>query len=888
MGMAKWLRECGAPLLAVALAASLTGCPLLSNPPTAAFSADPVTGFVPLEVDFTDESEANGSAITAWAWDFGDGSTSDEQNPTHTYELAGVYTVKLTATNAKGSDEITKADLITVEARRAEISLASSLMDNVTTGDAEYTATGQVLVLDGGPMPADLLWVVTNDADESNGVAKAADGSVVPAEDGTFSATVPLTPGDNVVTFRIPFTEIEASLTVTYNPGFAFGGQLSIWPDTAYVGELRQHTALIALPAVQAEKEGEEEEPPAAPAVMLVRIVDGAEQDVAQMTDDGDLGRGDEIEGDGIYSGLFELEETEPNTAQFRVRVTPGGEDGSNALSEIFPVLVTERITEKRFEEITTQLGDLETMLEEAAATKSAKAVEDAVDDVIETLEADPTVTDVGESDSGNGVWLVYEDGIPAVLYAPTSDIKSGGRGAGAPTMSPIAEATEYPHYEHYFKAHTSSAQRSFELRADEKNTIKSNKARVIAAQYFDWGDNDDIPTMEQILRDNGCFEINYTKYASKGSGSVEDFKNLGDYGLIFISSHGDSFFHIEVGNWSHTSFGWDGLFGQVVLHSNMAVTAANKTTYEDDLKKGRLALWGKHYGILPGFIRTYAGSLPNSYVHMSICRGAWNGTMAKAFLDKGAGAFTGYDEYVSVSFCKGSAPPVLTELLKPDKTMADAFTPGQTDPVTVSSAKHPAEFKLFGSNTLAIEVGSLKDGGFESNSVTQAWTVDGDARIVPQLGASGPTEGGYMGIISTGLGFTTQTGTLSQDFCLGAEPSTISFDWNFFSEEFMEWVGSQYQDSFQVTLTDVNDGTSNTVLVSETVDSLSGGVSKVDNSFDRGDVYATGWRNYSGAIPEAMLGKRVRLQFYTTDVGDSIYDTAVLIDDIKIEPIAD
>lgn len=40
----------------------------------------------------------------AWLWDFGDGSTSPEQDPMHTYLNPGSYTVSLTATNAFGSD----------------------------------------------------------------------------------------------------------------------------------------------------------------------------------------------------------------------------------------------------------------------------------------------------------------------------------------------------------------------------------------------------------------------------------------------------------------------------------------------------------------------------------------------------------------------------------------------------------------------------------------------------------------------------------------------------------------------------------------------------------------------------------------------------------------
>jgi len=84
---------------------------LLPPAPEADFSGSPTSGTVPLTVSFTDLST---NSPTAWQWDFGDGGTSTEQNPSHTYVLAGIYTPSMTATNAGGSDTETKADYITV------------------------------------------------------------------------------------------------------------------------------------------------------------------------------------------------------------------------------------------------------------------------------------------------------------------------------------------------------------------------------------------------------------------------------------------------------------------------------------------------------------------------------------------------------------------------------------------------------------------------------------------------------------------------------------------------------------------------------------------------------------------------------------------------------
>jgi PKD repeat protein len=70
--------------------------------PAADFSADILSGFVPLTVQFTDLSDY---IPTSWEWDFGDETAlSSEQNPEHIYETPGTYTVTLTATNAVGSD----------------------------------------------------------------------------------------------------------------------------------------------------------------------------------------------------------------------------------------------------------------------------------------------------------------------------------------------------------------------------------------------------------------------------------------------------------------------------------------------------------------------------------------------------------------------------------------------------------------------------------------------------------------------------------------------------------------------------------------------------------------------------------------------------------------
>jgi PKD repeat protein/Zn-dependent protease len=72
-------------------------------PPEAHFSASPVDGTIPLTVTFTDLSK---NTPTDWNWDFGDGTTSSDQNPAHTYTQAGLYEVRLKVSNHFGSDAL--------------------------------------------------------------------------------------------------------------------------------------------------------------------------------------------------------------------------------------------------------------------------------------------------------------------------------------------------------------------------------------------------------------------------------------------------------------------------------------------------------------------------------------------------------------------------------------------------------------------------------------------------------------------------------------------------------------------------------------------------------------------------------------------------------------
>ncbi|WP_440950380.1 PKD domain-containing protein [Methanosphaerula subterraneus] len=107
---------------------------ILTDKAVAGFTATPTSGYAPLAVQFNDTSAGS---PTNWSWDFGDNTTSTEQNPAHTYTATGLYSVNLTASSSAGSTHILKTDYITVLDQPALP--AANFTANVTTGIAPLT-----------------------------------------------------------------------------------------------------------------------------------------------------------------------------------------------------------------------------------------------------------------------------------------------------------------------------------------------------------------------------------------------------------------------------------------------------------------------------------------------------------------------------------------------------------------------------------------------------------------------------------------------------------------------------------------------------------------------------------------------------------------------------
>ena len=112
---------------------------VLQDAPSAEFSASPTQGSVPLAVAFTNQSAGN---ITNHLWNFGDGNTSNEISPSHTYSSQGVYPVTLLVEGPTGMDIETKADYITVNPGAVQLFSISGTVTGIDLQGIVINLTG--------------------------------------------------------------------------------------------------------------------------------------------------------------------------------------------------------------------------------------------------------------------------------------------------------------------------------------------------------------------------------------------------------------------------------------------------------------------------------------------------------------------------------------------------------------------------------------------------------------------------------------------------------------------------------------------------------------------------------------------------------------------------
>lgn len=118
------------------------------------------------EVTFTNTSTDAESDIVSYAWNFGDGSTSTEANPVHTYTFSGLYTVTLVVTDGYGATD-TFQDDVTVDIPIAPVAGFSAAIDTlpvVQSVHLDRPSTQYASISDGAQVGLDITGALTIEA----------------------------------------------------------------------------------------------------------------------------------------------------------------------------------------------------------------------------------------------------------------------------------------------------------------------------------------------------------------------------------------------------------------------------------------------------------------------------------------------------------------------------------------------------------------------------------------------------------------------------------------------------------------------------------------------------------------------------------------------------
>jgi glucose/arabinose dehydrogenase len=189
-------------------------------PPVAVASASPTNGPNPLTVNFSSNgsSDPEGKTLT-YSWNFGDGVTSTQANPSHTYTVAGPYQARLTVSDGVNSTLSTPI----------AISVGNSpVVSILAPTDAATFRAGDVITFSG----------TATDVEDGTLPASAYTWNIDFLHEGHVHPGTPVT-GVTNGTFTIPtsghdfsgFTRYRITLTVTDSSGLQSSQSVTIFPD---------------------------------------------------------------------------------------------------------------------------------------------------------------------------------------------------------------------------------------------------------------------------------------------------------------------------------------------------------------------------------------------------------------------------------------------------------------------------------------------------------------------------------------------------------------------------------------------------------------------------------------------------------------------------------
>lgn len=720
---------------------------------------------------------------------------------------------------------------------------------NPTSDDVFVTTEGDVVISGTASDNQSLKSVNYNSNTGSSGTATGLENWSI--------TDLVLAQGDNTIQVNAvdeSGNKSTTSITITRNKYLTFLGTPTVDNDVLYTNNPTELWITVSIAPNDR----------LIPSSVKIIEIDGNNQvlgDVCSMYDDGNLDHGDEIKGDNVFSVKHTFNYDSEGTKRFRVSALTSEDEGEvEGLSAVFILTV---VDQQNATQHVQNLLDIHRQIEQKLAEMSSMSVEEKASVLMKWLATVPTVKNAVNEDGC--ITITHISGMESeVLLTPiNSDIKGGGNVTdrrNTPSI-PLSRQTRgindkpAPHRAPY-QASTNTV----------SNDITQNKNVLIWAPFENQFAIDMQPSLDEIFK-NSIVGL-HVKYLSNSECTRASLLDLNKYGIIVIDSHGKG------GNLIYTREKVSNITELVFQDINNLFNSNYRIVTMDD--------WKTYYAVTAKFIKNQVnGTLPNSIVFNGSCESMKTDRLANAFISKGAKTYLGFKARVLTSTCKNKADEFFSAMVGNDlKTTGQAYIADLDFMETEDDKSWYNSYLMDGSKSMRFYMG-LINGDFEYGNLN-GWDINGDGRVITKLGSLKPTQGYYMGIVSTGLGYTEAYGRISQSFKVTSE-NTLSIKWNFLSEEFMEYVGSIYQDYLKISITD---GHQTKVLFSKAIDELADQYPPTQVSptivFDRGDVYMTGWQTSTFDISQ-FHGKTATIIIETGDIGDSYYDSATLLDEITI-----
>ncbi|MDE6529711.1 MAG: cellulose binding domain-containing protein [Lachnospiraceae bacterium] len=591
--------------------------------------------------------------------------------------------------------------------------------------------------------------------------------------------------------------------------------------------------------------------------IRVYRNVDDAWELVDQLYDDGNITvHFDEIPNDGIFNNSITMLALEEGEMLYKAEVV---KDNVVYDSAEFTINAVEKLSDEEFAEFNQQMSEINQTIVECIESNGYEYGSGA-DEIVRELENiygnDVSVSGI-ELINGNTFKITFSNGLSFYFQiSSTEDMDTMLRGGGVPAES-----------RRYVVRENEGVNTGIPIAA-----VKSNRILLWAPFDTAWGDHDENAVTDEIIA-LSAYHNSYERITDEQA-DVNSLKEICNYGLVILATHGIN------GEWIVT--------GECVTANNnhsleLASGEISICVIYDPYTKTRQSL----YMVNDQWLRSNInGTFPDSIIINNSCESSKTTAIWDALSAHGARTYYGYNGAVTNKYIMFGYGYLLENLLLEGMTTETSFE------ITLDAYYGGGSMEIYGQGNLIMPF-SMNNGTFEDQ--LSGWSYAGDCRALTKLGNIEPTEGNYMASISTGVGYHMVEGAIWQECYIPEEATKLSVDWNFLSAEFLEYIGSKYDDPFTISVSVLEEGQEN-VIGKYSVNSLAEEYAADRTSAGRlicvspeitlnncSDIWMTGWISTEFDI-SAYAGEYVTLKFSVANAADTSYPTLVLIDNIHTD----